>query len=68
MCYVALISAETNLVVFFAAETIAINVLIEKFLALSAVDYLTHDCTPFHSRFNVFGSILKIGFDICTVH
>lgn len=54
MCYVALVRAAAFLVVL-AADAIAINVLIEEFLALAAVDYLAHDCTPFHSRFNISG-------------
>ena len=39
----------------FSAETIAFNVLIEKFLALAAVFCFARYCTPFHSSLSVFG-------------
>ena len=38
------------------ADAISLNVLIEKFIALAAVFYLTHCYTPFHSRFNISGN------------
>lgn len=50
----ALVRAATFLVVFYA-DTIAINVLIEKFLALAAVFCFSRYCTPFHSSLSVLG-------------
>ena len=52
----ALVRAAAFLVVL-TADAISINVLIEKILAFTAVDYLAHDCTPFHSSFNVFWNV-----------
>ena len=51
----ALVRASTFLV-GLTADAIAINVLIEEIIALSAVDYIAHDYTPFHSRFNISGN------------
>ena len=51
MCYVTLIRAATFLV-GLTADAISINILIEEILALSAVFYLTHCYTPFHSSLN----------------
>ena len=50
----ALVRAAT-FIVGLTADAIAINVLIEEFIALSAMYYLAHDCTPFHSSFNISG-------------
>ena len=55
VCYMTLIRA-TALVIVLYANTIAIRIFVGEFLALSAVDYLAHDCTPFHSRFNISGN------------
>ena len=52
----ALVRASAFLV-GLATDAIAINVLIEEFLALSAVDCLARYCNPFHSSFSVFGSV-----------
>ena len=54
VCYMTLIRA-TAFHVCLQTESVTIRIFVGEFLALSAVDYLAHDCTPFHSSLSVFG-------------
>ena len=57
--YMTLIRA-TAFHVCLHTESVTIRIFVGEFLALSAVDCLAHDCTPFHSRFNISGNLSHI--------